>query len=151
MSNQQMPTKTNNTRVGLSTRKRRAIVALLSSSSIEAAADECGLHRWTLYKYLKDPAFVAELETRQDAITTAVTTAFVGRAHVVMGVLLDIIEDEEDSSAVRVRAALGWLSHVHEPVVRMRVHTTEVEKIPMNAAEWDVLTAGRRAEVEALE
>ena len=52
----------------LNTNQRNALAALLSHGTVEAAAAACGLTKRTLFRYLNDAAFVAELHRRQDAI-----------------------------------------------------------------------------------
>lgn len=53
---------------GLNGNQRKALAALLSHGTVEAAAAACGLGKRTLFRYLNDGAFVAELRQRQAAI-----------------------------------------------------------------------------------
>jgi len=56
----------------LNTNQRNAIAALLTHGTVEAAAGACGLTSRTLYNYLANDAFTAELQKRQDAILAGV-------------------------------------------------------------------------------
>ena len=53
---------------GLNRNQQKALVALLAHGTVDAAAAACGLGKRTLFRYLNDAAFVAELHRRQDAI-----------------------------------------------------------------------------------
>ncbi len=91
----------------LSTNKRKALTAIISTPTIPAAAAACGLCQRTLYNYLRDPVFREALSARQGEITSAATAAaadLTGRALAVLGELLD---DPLTPPAVRARVALG--------------------------------------------
>ena len=117
----------------LSTNQRKALKALLECSTIRAAADGCGLSEATLYRYLRDPPFKAELRERQDAVVTAVTAALVGLAGDAVETLRGVLRDAEASDGVRVRAALGWLAQMRQSVelveLAERVSALEESKI----------------------
>ena len=57
---------------GLSRFQRRALAALLAHGTVIEAAHACGLAPRTLYKYLANAEFTAELYAHQDAIVTGV-------------------------------------------------------------------------------
>ena len=56
----------------LSTNQRKALGALLAHGTVRGAAAACGLGERTLYRYLNDPAFTAELQKRHDGILAGV-------------------------------------------------------------------------------
>lgn len=87
----------------------KALAALLTEPTIERAAAACGLAQSTLYGYLRDPAFRAELQGRQGDIIQAAVGALANLAGEAVGVLGEIVKDTEAGPAVRVRAALGIL------------------------------------------
>jgi hypothetical protein len=62
----------------LTTNKRKSIEALLVASSVREAAKIAGLGERTIYRYMADDEFKAELQARQDAILTGTTAALVG-------------------------------------------------------------------------
>lgn len=100
----------------LSRNQIKAVSALLANPSMATAAKACGLAERTLYNYLADPVFKAELCRRQDEVIAATTAALVGLSGNAVAVLQDVLSDPEATHAVKVRAALGWLKHTREAV-----------------------------------
>ena len=89
----------------LSANQKKAIVALLQSTSIREAARTCGLGEATLYRYLNDDAFRDELHRRQDSAMAAAASALAGMMGDALAVLRDTLQDDEASDSVKVRAA----------------------------------------------
>ncbi len=81
-----------------------------------AAAERCELNERTLYRYLADPTFRAELRQRQDAILGAVTASLVGLSGEAVATLRALLESKTVSDSVKCRAALGWLKHTRAAV-----------------------------------
>ena len=106
----------NDTRERLSAGQRRAITAMLSSTSVVEAAEEAGLHRRTIYRYLEAETFRLELRRRQDEALSGVTASLVGMAEDAVEVLHEVMTDNYANKSVRVRAALGWLRFVRDAV-----------------------------------
>jgi len=100
----------------LNTNQRKALVALLAEPTVKAAAESCGLAERTLYLYLTDETFRAELRARQDAILASVTAALVGLSGEAVRVLREVLDDPKATASVKVRAALGWLRHTRDAV-----------------------------------
>jgi len=100
----------------LSGNQRRALNALLDSTSVRAAAKKANLCESTLYRYLADPVFKGELSKRQDAIVSSVTAALTGLAGESVRTLRGILKSRTASDAVKCRAALGWLSQMRQSV-----------------------------------
>lgn len=100
----------------LSTNQRRALAALLSQPTVRAAAETAKLSEATLYRYLRQGAFKTELRARQDAILAATTAAMVGLSGGAVTTLQGVLNDPNASASVKVRAALGWLSHTRDVV-----------------------------------
>ncbi|MBN1815048.1 MAG: hypothetical protein JXA14_24655 [Anaerolineae bacterium] len=75
----------------LNTNQRRAIVALMTEPTIEKAAKKAGLGERTLYRYLGDEAFKAELSKRQDEILAATTAAMASLSEQAVGSLRDVL------------------------------------------------------------
>lgn len=108
-----------------------ALAALLTNTTRRAAAREAGIGAKTLYRYLQDPDFVAELHRLQDAVLAGVVASVVGLAEDSVETLQDILWDEDVSAAVRARVALGWLSQMHkfsELRVQAEVSQRDLEK-----------------------
>jgi hypothetical protein len=57
--------RTNAVKKGLTAQQERALLALLSTTSQEAAARQCGLASRSLQRYLADPVFQAEYRQRR--------------------------------------------------------------------------------------
>lgn len=93
----------------LTTNQRRAIAALLACSSVESAARQCKLTPRTLYNYLRNTTFKAELRARQDETIAAASAALAGLAGEAIGTLRDVLKDDSATHASQVRAALGIL------------------------------------------
>lgn len=93
----------------LTTNQRKALAALLGCSTIEDAAERCGLTSRTLYNYLSDAAFKGELRRRQDQAIAAATSALSGLAGTAIAVLRGVLTDPDASHATKTRAALGVL------------------------------------------
>lgn len=100
----------------MNTNQRRAIEALLSEATIRDAAEKAGLGETTLYRYLADPNFKAELRKRQNEALAAVTASLVGMSEKAVRVLRDVLDDPEIPPTAKVRAALGWLKEKREAV-----------------------------------
>ncbi|MFZ5919306.1 MAG: hypothetical protein ACOYZ7_20430 [Chloroflexota bacterium] len=100
----------------LSANQQRAIAALLSEPTIRDAAKKAGIGERTLYRYLADPMFKAELRKRQDEILAATTAALVGMTGDAVATLRAVMQNKDAGDAVKVRAALGWLAHTRNAV-----------------------------------
>jgi len=96
----------------LNANQRRALAALLSTATIKAAAKKCGLCERTLYNYLDDDDFRAELRSRQDRAISAAVAALSGLAGDAVKALKKTLTDADASPSARVRAALGILEQV---------------------------------------
>jgi len=100
----------------LNANQKKALAALLAEPTVKAAAESCGLAERTLYGYLADETFKAELRARQDAILSSVTSALVGLSGSAVQTLRDLLESKTVSDSVKCRAALGWLRHARDAV-----------------------------------
>lgn len=98
--------------MGISRNQKKALAALLTCSTVEQAAAQAGLCEATIYTYLRDDAFKAELRALQDRTINAATAALSGLAGDAIGVLRDALGDQEATTATRVRAALGVLDQL---------------------------------------
>jgi hypothetical protein len=95
----------------LTTKQTRAVEALMRESTIDAAAAAAGVHRSTLFRWLKDETFCIELRrASDDAISTTARrlATLSGKAADVLEDLLEGAEKEE----VKLRAADTVLSHM---------------------------------------
>ena len=89
----------------LSAAQHRAVLALLERPTVAEAANSAGIHRATLYKWLKDPDFQAVYrEARREALrlTTARLQQISSEA---VEALREIVGDRSQQGASRVGAA----------------------------------------------
>ena len=89
----------------LTPKQEKAIIALLSQPTIEAAAAALGVNPVSIHRWLQDPAFAdAYRSARRDAVQQAVT-----RLQQVSGgavaVLVQVMADKANPVATRVNAA----------------------------------------------
>lgn len=100
----------------LGAKKDAAILALLSSRSIEEAAQAAEVDPRTLYRWLKDPAFAAKYrEGKKAAYAQAI-----GRLHqmttAAVTTLGKVMVDSGTPASTRVRAADSILNHVAKAI-----------------------------------
>ena len=100
----------------LTTNQRKALNALLNTSTVSKAALMAGLSEHTIWRYLADETFKAELKRRQDATIRTTTAALVGLSGDAVDALRDLLSNVETPAAVRCRAALGWLAQMRQSV-----------------------------------
>jgi hypothetical protein len=93
----------------LNRNQRKALDALLKSTTVAEAAQLADLGERTLYRYLTDPDFDAALRNRQTRVVSETVAALIGGSGEALDVLKDVMNDPEASPSVRTRAALGWL------------------------------------------
>jgi hypothetical protein len=91
----------------LSTSQRRLLAALLSERTTRAAAEAAGVSERVAYRWLGEPAFRAELASRQDAVLAAVTSGLADDAQQARAVLRETMQSPDTPPGVKVRAALG--------------------------------------------
>jgi AcrR family transcriptional regulator len=94
----------------LTSRQKRAIMALLSEPTVKAAADRAGLSRETLYSYLSDAGFRAALTEAQSDAMRLVTTRLAALLERSLDVIGEGLGDRD--AGVRLRAASVVLRHV---------------------------------------
>ncbi len=89
----------------LAGKRESALLALLSNSSIRDAAKASHVSEATLYRYLREPEFLARFRSaRRDVVEHAVSRLQSDASHMA-GVLRKIADDEEAPASARVAAA----------------------------------------------
>lgn len=91
--------------VKLSANQKRAMRALLTTSSIGKAAKQCGLGERTLQRYLANEHFRRELRARQDETVAATVAALSGLSGKATETLDGVMGSNEATAATKVRAA----------------------------------------------
>jgi hypothetical protein len=122
------------TQTGQTRKQEQAIAALLTETTIEAAATVCGVSLRTLKRWLADDGFQREYRAARRHLVERAT----GRLREAMGravkVLDEVAADKEAASAARVTAAsriieLGLRSHeVEDLQERLERLEREMEK-----------------------
>ena len=123
----------------LNTNQRNAIAALLTHGTVEAAAGACGLTSRTLYNYLANDAFTAELQKRQDAILAGVvakmtTLAGKGMAQLegALGMVRKLEENKDGRPKVELhdaQRAADRLGHLVLSLIEGRRKQAELEEV----------------------
>lgn len=89
----------------LTERQRRAVAALLSESSVDGAAQRAKVSRSTLYRWLDDDAFNAELQRERSRIFSQVLNQVASAMGDAMKLLKEQVNDEALDPGTRQRAA----------------------------------------------
>ena len=91
--------------------KERALAALVTCPTQEAAAKQAGISSRTLRNYLKDPEFSEEYKKRTGQLVTAATLQIQKSLAPAINALLEIAVDQEAGMMARVQAARGLLEY----------------------------------------
>ena len=93
----------------LTQKQAKALAALLTHQTIADAANEAGVTDRTLYRYLNDPNFAAQLREQQAVMIADNVRRLTGMSGDALTALKDLM-DSSDSDSVKVRAAKEILS-----------------------------------------
>jgi len=88
--------------------QRRAIEALLSGSTKQAAAGAAGVTPRTISRWLDQPEFIEALNRRVDQAVTDATRRMAGSLDGAITVMQDVMTDAEAPASVRLRAAQAF-------------------------------------------
>ena len=94
----------------LTPRQRRGVAAILDCPTITTAAIRAGVAEKTIDRWLKLPAFVAELKARQAAVIDRASGRLVQGLAQALDTLSDLMTTAE-SESVRRSAASEWLAN----------------------------------------
>lgn len=93
-------------------KQKKAIVALLSSATVEEAAEKANLSERTLYRYLNDPVFRLHLNSAEADTIDATTRQLLDLQGDALAAIRDVLNDSEVSPSIRLRAAVAVLDQV---------------------------------------
>ena len=96
----------------LSTNQRLAIAALLSAKTIGEAAKVADCGERTLYTWLADPEFRAELATAEGQVIDAATRRLISLQEQAVDTLQTIMAGKKQRPALKLRAAEIVLGHM---------------------------------------
>ena len=91
--------------------KERALAALVSCPTQEAAAARAGISSRTLRNYMKDPEFAEEYRKRNSQLVTAATLQIQRSLAPAINTLREIAEDSSANMTARIQAARGLLEY----------------------------------------
>jgi len=97
----------------LTPRQRAAVAALFQAKTRQEAAEICGVSQSTLYKWLRNPIFKAELLELETETRQTLRRRLSRGAGASLDTIAEIRDDQENPPALRLRAADLWLTH-HE-------------------------------------
>ena len=101
----------------LTPKQRRAVETLLATGEVKAAAAEAGVHRDTLHRWLKEPAFLAAVRGAEAAALDELSRLLVRLGRTAAATLAKAMSDPAAPYPTRVRAAdaaLGRLLQLRE-------------------------------------
>lgn len=94
----------------LTRRQRRAISALLTYPTVEAAAAACGLARQTLFRYLADDRFKLALAQAETEAIAQAARQMAGGASEAVAALRQVLENPDSTPGERIKAARALLA-----------------------------------------
>jgi len=115
----------------VATKKQQALSLLASGSPMETVANNLGVHRSTLWRWKKDPKFVAEWNKMLDEMKERQTLALVKLQEEAIRALYSCLNSSNDT--VRLSAALSVMERVDD----LKVGYTEPEQIRRNREQQD--------------
>lgn len=95
----------------MTARQQKALAALLTTSSKEAAAKAAGISTRSLRDYLADPEFQAEYKKAFGNMVEDATRQAQQALAPALSTLREIVEDKEEDANARISAARAILSH----------------------------------------
>ena len=101
----------------LSAKQRRAVEALLATGEVTAAAREAGINRTTLYRWLKEPDFLAAVRHAEAEALDELSRLLVRLGRTAVATIAKAMSDPVTPAATKVRAAdvaLGRLLQLRE-------------------------------------
>jgi len=115
---------------GLTSKQRRAVEALLAAGEVSAAAKEAGVHRDTLHRWLRQPAFLAAVRDAEARALDDLSRVLVRLGRTAAGTLAKAMGDSAAPYPTRVRAAdavLGRLLQLRE-LATLEARVAELER-----------------------
>lgn len=98
----------------LSGKKQRALVALVSGKTQQQAAQTAGVHENTLSRWMQEPEFRDALNTAGERIVATAGRRLLAAAEDAIRVVENIMNDQSETGATRLRAAGLILDKSHE-------------------------------------
>jgi transposase-like protein len=96
----------------LSARQRQAIEALLATGDVTIAAQAVGVNRATLYRWMKQPAFVQAVHAAEADAVEDLARMLVRLGRTAVATLAKAMSDPATPASTKVRAADATLSRL---------------------------------------
>jgi transposase-like protein len=121
---------TNVTDSRLRPRQRRAVEALLTTGDVSAAAKDSGVSRESLYRWMKQPAFLAAVREAEAAALDELSRMLVRLGRTAVGTLAKAMSDPKAPWPTRVRAADASLARLLQlrELATLEARVTELER-----------------------
>lgn len=97
---------------GLSPAQLKAIGRLAAGGTVTEAAKAAGVGRTTVYSWMRQPEFAAELRYREGLLLDWATRKLLNLQDAALGTFEAVLSDPEASHATRLRAAMAVLDHL---------------------------------------
>ncbi len=114
----------------LTPKQRRAVEALLTTGDVAAAAREAGVGKNSLYRWMKQPAFLAAVREAEASALDELSRMLVRLGRTAAGTLAKAMGDSAAPYPTRVRAAdavLGRLLQLRE-LATLEARVAELER-----------------------
>lgn len=95
----------------LTQKQQKALAALLTNPTKEAAAKAAGIESKTLRRYLTDPEFQAEYQKAVSGMIEDAATQARQSLNPALSCLREIVEDGEETATARIQAARSILEY----------------------------------------
>lgn len=122
-------------------KQEAAILALLSSRNIEEAARVAGVNQRTLFRWMKDPAFIAAYRAARRAAFAQTVARLQYASSAAASVLLKVLADPATPTSTKVRAAESVIAHA---VKAMEVDDIEARVTELERAAEENKSGGRK-------
>ena len=96
----------------LTSKQKRAIIAILSTQTIVEAAAMTSVSTRSILRWMKDPDFRAELTKQETEALSVVSRRLVALADIAVKTIKDILNDAEIPAGVKLRASEAVLSNL---------------------------------------
>ena len=128
---------TDRTPDGLTPKQRKAVEALLTTGEVAAAAQAAGVSRDTLYRWLKQPAFLAAVRAGEARALDELSRRLVGLGRTAVATLERAMADPATPAATRVRAADAALARLLQlrELATLEARVAELERAA-GLGEW---------------
>jgi phage terminase small subunit len=118
------------TNPGLSPKQRRAVEALLTTGDVTAAALEAKVGKSSLYRWLREPVFLAAVREAEAAAIDELSRMLVRLGRTAVGTLAKAMTDPKAPWPTRVRAADASLARLLQlrELATLEARVTELER-----------------------